>query len=103
MDILSTTIIKTAEETTANAFYALEFTLVNNQLTKVQASVYGLPSGEHGEKQHLGYVIFENDNINCSLPGTAPLLKIFTDFEFFMELIKSEINTLEPDVQPIER
>lgn len=90
MDILTTTIIKTAEEKTLNAAYSLEFTTTNNQISKVQASVYTLPTGEHAEKQHLGYIIFENENINCSLSGSAPLTKIITDFEFFMDLIKSE-------------
>lgn len=103
MDILTTTIIRTAEETTLNAIYSLEFATTNNQLSKVQASIYTLPTGEHAEKQHLGYIIFENENVNCSLPGNAPLVKIITDFEFFMELIKSEYVTTTITTQQTEK
>lgn len=103
MEIIKTTIIKTAEESTRNAFYSLEFTASNNALVKVQASVFTLPSGELNEKRHLGYVIFENDNINCSLPGNAPLLKIFEDFELFMELIRDEINPQTATQQSSEK
>ena len=99
MDIKSTTIIKTAEETTYTAFYEIEFTVRDQQLLKIQTSVFALPQEGSLEKRHLGFIISENDNVSCSLPGDISLMSIFTEFEIIVEQIKDELNPQSSSVK----
>lgn len=91
MNILSTTTIKTAEQTTETAFYQIEFTVADQKLTKVQTSVFSLPQGVNLEKRHLGYIINENDNVSCSLPDDISLMSVFSEFELIVEQIKDSL------------
>lgn len=99
MDIKSTTIIKTAEETTDTAFYTIEFTVTDQQLAKVQTSVFALPQGANSEKRHLGYIISENDNVSCSLPNDISLMSVFSEFEIIVEHIKDDLNPQSSSAQ----
>lgn len=93
MNITGKTVTTRAEETTTNAQYRLEYSTEDNNLVKVEATVSTLPEGEHKENRHLGYIIFENGNIHCSLPSDTTNSKIFTDFEKFLATIKAELTT----------
>lgn len=91
MKILSTTITTSAEETTANALYRLEYSVVNNKVSRVETSVISTTDNEFEEQQQLGYIIYENDNIHCSLPGNRSNSIHFAEFESILEEINSSV------------
>ncbi len=89
MNVISTTITKRAEETTANARYRLEYAVEEGALRRCEATVFSLTNG--GEQ--LGYIIFENENIHCSLPGDTQNSTFFDDFELFLSTITEEVTS----------
>lgn len=87
MNITSTVLTKTAEETTANATYIIEYVTVNDVLTRINANVQATkPDGV--EKYNAGYITYENGNVFCNLNGQAKASLFFLDFERFVEKIK---------------
>lgn len=87
MNITSTVLTKTAEETTANATYIIEYVTVNDVLTRINANVQATkPDGV--EKYNAGYITYENGNVFCNLNGQAKASLFFLDFEHFVEKIK---------------
>ena len=94
MNITSTILTKTAEETTANATYLIEYVLVNEVLTRIHASVEAIqPDGI--EKMNAGYITYENGNIFCSLMGQYKSSLFFLDFEGFVEKIKESTGEMQ--------
>ena len=66
MNITNTVLTKTAEETTSNATYIIEYVLINEVLTRIHATVQAFqPDGI--EKLDVGYITYENGNIFCNL------------------------------------
>lgn len=94
MNITSTILTKTAEETTANATYFIEYVLVNDVLTRIHATVQAIqPDGM--EKLNAGYITYENGNIFCNLIGQGKSSLYFLDFERFVEKIKESAGEMQ--------
>ena len=91
MNITATTITKKAEATTDNASYKLEYSVQDNALTRVEASV----NTTDETNQNLGYIIYDGGNIHCSLPGDTQNSNYFEDFEVFLSSIKEELPETE--------
>lgn len=94
MNIIKTTIVKTAREETSAAIYNFEYTITDKVLERVVATLF-TPAGsaEHPEgEQYLGTITYEHENLYCNLPCTgrqaAPLI---TQFEDFLQQIKASI------------
>lgn len=95
MNITNTVLTKTAEETTANATYIIEYVLVNEVLTRIHATVQAiLPDGM--EKQDVGYITCENGNIFCNLTRQGKSSLYFLDFEKIVEKIKESAGEMQP-------
>lgn len=90
MNITNTILTREAEETTANARYHIEYVVVNNLLTRIQASVHSLTQ-ENGEPDFLGNIVMENGDVTCNLSTRAELSKVSTDFEEFAVLIRANV------------
>lgn len=90
MNITSTVVITTATATTPNSYYELEYSIKENEVVKMQASVHTLPQGVNNEKEHLGYIIFENENLHCSLPNNISYSALFSDFDSFLVAVRAE-------------
>lgn len=87
MNITNTVLTKTAEETTANASYLIEYVLVNDALSRIHATVKAiLPDGTG--TQDAGYITYENGSVFCNLTGEGKSSLYFLDFEKFVEKIK---------------
>lgn len=90
MNITNTILTREAEETTANARYHIEYVVVNDLLTRIQASVHPL-SPENGEPDFLGNIVLENGDVICNLSTRAELSRICADFEEFAVLIRASV------------
>lgn len=89
MEIIDTTITRTAEESTPCGIYSLNFTVTNGSLERVHAAV----RSSKGDDKYLGNLVYENGNINASLlcraeGKTAPLVE---DFEGFIAEIRESL------------
>ncbi|MEO3212717.1 hypothetical protein [Parabacteroides distasonis] len=94
MNITNTVLTKTAEETTANATYIIEYVLINEVLTRIHATVQAfLPDGI--EKLDVGYITYENGNIFCNLTEQGKPSLYFLDFEKFVEKIKESAGEMQ--------
>lgn len=94
MNITNTVLTKTAEETTANATYVIEYVLVNEVLTRIHVAVEALqPDGI--EKVAVGYITYENGSIFCNLTGEGKTSLYFLDFEKFVEKIKESTGEMQ--------
>lgn len=73
MNITNVTVTKVAEESTENADYQLEYSIVNDALTRVHASI---------RKKDTDGVI------SCNIPMGEPLAPLFHDFDTMIDEIK---------------
>ena len=94
MNITSTVLTKTAEETTANASYLIEYVTVNDVLTRINANVQATML-DGVEKYNARYITFENGNVFCNLNGQAKVSLFFLDFERFVEKIKENAGEMQ--------
>lgn len=94
MNITNTVLTKTAEETTANATYVIEYVLVNEVLTRIHATVQAIqPDGI--EKLDVGHITYENGNIFCNLAEQGKTSLYFLDFDKFVEKIKESTGEMQ--------
>lgn len=89
MEIIKVTTTKQAEASSEHAMYEIEFSIINNVLARVYASIYHLEPDEHGNKIYIGNISSENNIINCSIPASQVLSHYFEDFE---QYVKEMIN-----------
>lgn len=102
MNITSTVLTKTAEETSANASYIIEYVTVNDLLTRINANVQTtMPDGV--EKCNAGYITYENGNIFCNLNGQVKASPFFLDFERFVEKIKENTGEMNQPINHAQR
>lgn len=94
MNITNTVLTKTAEETTANASYVIEYVLVNEVLTRIHATVQAIQA-DGIEKQDVGFITYENGAIFCNLAGESKTSLYFLDFEKFVEKIKESSGEMQ--------
>lgn len=94
MNITNTVLTKTAEETTANATYQIEYVLVNEVLTRIHAAVEAIQA-DGIEKVNVGYITYENGSIFCNLNGQGKSSLYFLDFEGIVEKIEESAGEMQ--------
>lgn len=91
MNVTNVTVTKVAEEKTANGLYVLEYSAVNGELNRVQATIQEHTSDEAGNQPIIGSIYLEQGNVSCNLPGDRNLSPYFTDFDIFLKAIREMI------------
>lgn len=94
MNITNTVLTKTAEETTANATYMIEYVLVNEVLTRIHVTVQAILA-DGIEKLDVGYITYENGNVFCNLTEQGKTSLYFLDFDKFVEKIKESTGEMQ--------
>lgn len=79
MNITNVTVTKVAEESTENADYQLEYSIVNDALTRVHASIRKKDTDGSGNAPQIG---------SCNIPMGEPLAPLFHDFDTMIDEIK---------------
>lgn len=95
MNITNVNITRTAEETTDNASYVLEYAVINSELQRVHVSVYEKEADETGNRPSLGIIYMEQGSIFCNIPSGKELGPLFGDFDRLMECIRKNMNQPE--------
>lgn len=95
MNITNVTITRTAEEKTENAFYMLEYSVVNDELSRLHVSVNEKEADEEGNIKPVGIIYMEQGVLSCNFPMERELGPIFQDFDRMQQDIreKSILNT----------
>ena len=73
MNITNVTVTKVAEESTENADYQLEYSIVNDALTRVHASIRKKDTDGSGNAPQIGIIYMEQGVISCNIPMGEPL------------------------------
>lgn len=99
MNIIRITTTKTAQERTDRAFYNLDFTITDNALERVVATVYTPESRPDSDTSpvFIGTITYENGQIFCSLPKEVSIAGMMADFENFMVQIQSAVTDEHAD------
>lgn len=92
MNITNVTVTKVAEESTENADYQLEYSIVNDRLTRVHASIRKRDTDGSGNTPQIGVIYMEQGSVSCSIPEGEPLAPLFRDFEAIIGEIRKSIN-----------
>lgn len=92
MNITHVTVTKVAEESTENADYQLEYSIVNDRLTRVHASIRKRDTDGSGNTPQIGVIYMEQGSVSCSIPEGEPLAPLFRDFEAIIGEIRESIN-----------
>lgn len=95
MNITNVTVSTTAEQTTANASYVLEYSQTNGTLLRVQATILDLDAPKSGNRQVIGTIYQEQDLVTCNLPKGRELAPFFTDFDSFLKTICESVSASE--------
>ncbi len=89
MEIIRTTIIRTAHHKTETVAYNIDYSTTQGQLERAQINVYRPPVGEVSE-EYLGSVHYDGQTLSSSLRWSDDLAGIFeTAASFIAEIIKS--------------
>ena len=92
MNITHVTVAEVAEESTENADYQLEYSIVNDRLTRVHASIRKRDTDGSGNTPQIGVIYMEQGSVSCSIPEGEPLAPLFRDFEAIIGEIRKSIN-----------
>lgn len=95
MNITNVTVTKTAEEKTANGIYVLEYSAINGELSRVQATVQEREADPSGNRVAIGTIYLEQGYVTCNLPVDRNLSPYFSDFDVFLKAIRENILTEE--------
>lgn len=88
MNITNVTVTKVAEASTENADYQLEYSIVNDALTRVHASIRKKDTDGSGNAPQIGIIYMEQGVISCNIPMGEPLAPLFHDFDTMIDEIK---------------
>lgn len=91
MNITNVIITKTAEEKTANGIYVLEYSAMNGELNRVQATVQEREADPSGNQVVIGTIYLEQGYVTCNLPVDRNLSPYFSDFDVFLKAIRENI------------
>lgn len=92
MNITNVTVTKVAEESTENADYQLEYSIVNETLTRVHVSIRKRDTDGSGDAPQIGVIYMEQGSVSCSIPEGESLAPLFRDFDAMVSEIKASIN-----------
>lgn len=94
MNITNVTVTKIAEESTENADYQLEYSIVNGALTRVHASIREKDTDGSGNAPQIGIIYMEQGVVSCNIPQDESLAPFFQDFDAMIgEIRKSNEQT----------
>lgn len=93
MNITNVTVTKVAEEKTANGLYVLEYSAINGELNRVQATIQERETDQSGNQPVIGVIYLEQGNVTCNLPSDRNLAPYFTDFDVFLKAVRESILT----------
>lgn len=94
MNITNVTVTKVAEESTEYADYQLEYSIVNDVLTRIHASIRKKDTDGSGDAPQIGVIYMEQGVVSCNIPGDEPLAPLFRDFDAMVgEIRKSNEQT----------
>lgn len=91
MNIVTTTITKTAVLETKNGELTFDYTIINGNLSRVQATVRDLKKNEFGEKPVLGYINCEHGNVTLNISESAKISLLLADFENALAQIRESV------------
>lgn len=91
MNVTNVTVTKVAEEKTSTGLYVLEYSAVNGNLTRVQATIQERETDPSGNQPIIGSIYLEQENVSCNLPADRNLAPYFTDFDIFLKAIREAI------------
>lgn len=95
MNITNVTVTKVAVESTENADYQLEYSIVNDTLIRVHASIRKKDADGSGDTPQTGVIYMEQGAVSCNIPDGEPLAPLFRDFEAMIGEIRKSINQTE--------
>lgn len=115
MEITSTVITRTARHSTSSAQFAIEYTVIDGGLDRIQLSVFApptavqLPGEDAAQEQdpeqepaaspqgeYLGAVYYDGHSVSCSLPWREDLAGLFTTASGFIGQILEETPVFAP-------
>ena len=91
MNVTHVTVITTAEETTENGLYVLEYSVTDGDLNRVQANIMESGNAKSGIPQPIGTISLEQEVVYCNLPKDRVLASYFSDFDNFLKSIRESI------------
>lgn len=68
--------------------YQLEYSIVNDALTRVHASIRKKDTDGSGNAPQIGIIYMEQGVISCNIPMGEPLAPLFHDFDTMIDEIK---------------
>lgn len=92
MNVTHVTVITTAEETTDNGLYVLEYSVSDGDLIRVQANIMESGTAKSGIPQPVGTINLEQEVVYCNLPKDRVLSSYFSDFDNFLKAIRESIS-----------
>lgn len=92
MNITNVTVTKIAEESTENADYQLEYSIVNDVLARVHASIRKKDPDGSGNILQTGVIYMEQGVVSCNIPEGEVLAPLFRDFDAMVSEIRKSIN-----------
>ena len=111
MEITSTVITRTARHSTPSAQFAIEYTVIDEGLDRIQLNIFAPPAavrplGEDAAQEqeadpaaspqgeYLGAVYYDGHSVSCSLPWREDLAEIFATAAGFIGQILGETPVL---------
>lgn len=74
------------------AFYMLEYSVVNDELSRLHVSVNEKEVDEEGNIKPVGIIYMEQGILSCNFPMVRELGPIFQDFDRMQQDIREKIN-----------
>lgn len=100
MNIIKTQITRTAEETSQNGIFHLEYTVSDNVLERVTATIRRTQPQEGMPEEYLGTIVYESPAINLNFINTGRNLSpLVVDFETLLGKIRTNIATDQPTAE----
>ena len=92
MNILKTTITRSAEETTANGIFKLEYTVCNGVLERISVTIHKPSAGQGMPNEYLGTIVYEASAVNLNFINTGDdYSALVGDFERLLGEIRSSM------------
>lgn len=88
MNITNVTVTKVAEESTEYADYQIEYSIVNDTLMRVHASIRKKDTDGSGDAPQIGIIYMEQGVVSCNIPEGESLAPLFRDFDAIISEIR---------------
>lgn len=97
MNIIKTQITRTAVETTGNGIFHLEYTVSDNVLERITATIHLSAAQGNAPEEYLGTIVYESPSINLNFINTGHILSpLVVDFESLLEKIRTSLAADQP-------